>query len=241
MKMNITGSRVILLAVTVVTVGTALLLNFTEVLTLQAVTLNGEPIRDWETRYGLSAKRKVTDQPLDSLARALLEQDGVVKVDIDVTAGGTMNIRTNSFEPVCFVVDQSTGRMKGLNAQGRVVVLSRPELDWEHPVLTNVVARKLYDFCEDPRVRVVVPQLVRFRDDNVDFYRLIEEIDFESDDFLLVAISGLNYRLKVSAAGLYDQINEFITFLEQYETDLSNTDILDLRLGNMIIQAGEKK
>jgi hypothetical protein len=241
MNVKVTRLRAVLAATTLVAVGLVILINFTEVLNLQAVTLNGEPVEDWQSDYDLSGDRPAIDQPVDSLAGRILEQEGIVKVDVDVDLPGKIEIRTNNFDPVCYVVDRSSGRMKGLNAQGRVVVLNRQELDWEHPVLTNVTADKLYDYCEDPRVRVLVPQLIRFRDDNVDFYRLIEEIDFESDDCLVVSVSGFDYRLKVNAEGFYEQINEFITFLEQFDTDLSDTRSLDLRLDNMIVQTGEKK
>ena len=44
-----------------------------------------------------------------------------------------------------------------------------------------------------------------------------------------------------TGGGFYEQINEFITFLEQFDTDLSETRVLDLRLDNMIVQTGEKK
>ena len=241
MKVKVTRLRAVLAATTLVAVGLVILINFTEVLNLQAVTLNGEPVEDWQSEFGLSGDRRAVDQPVDSLARKILEQQGIVKVDVDVDLPGEIEIRTNSFEPVCYVVDLSSGRMKGLNAQGRVVVLNRRDLDWEHPVLTHVTAEKLYDYCEDPRVRVLVPQLMSFREDNVDFYRLIEEIDFESDDCLVVSVSGFSYRLKVNAEGFYEQINEFIAFLEQFDTDLSETRALDLRLDNMIVQTGEKK
>jgi len=71
-----------LVAATIVLVGAAAALQFTEVCRLNAVTLDGRPLQNWQGRFGLSGARLVTDQPIDLLATELLGSDGVVKVDV---------------------------------------------------------------------------------------------------------------------------------------------------------------
>ena len=239
--MSLTRRKIILLSLAVFAVAIVLLVNFTEVCNLEAVTLNGEPLERWHNEYGLSGEKMIFDQPVDSLAATLLQRDGIVKVDIDYRLPGEMNIRTNNFEPVCFVLDKESGKIKGLNAQARVVSLGNTSLEWENPVITNVSAGLLYDFCDDPRVRKVVPRLVELREENIDLYRLIDEIDFGAVDRLSVSISGLPYRLIVTVDGIVGDLNEFVEFLENFDADLESARTFDLRFDNMIVQAGDRK
>ncbi|HUV31835.1 MAG TPA: hypothetical protein VMY05_12200 [Acidobacteriota bacterium] len=236
--MTVNRRRIVLAVLAVALTAAAVTINVTDVCHLEAVTLNGEPVENWQDEYGLSEDRMILRQPVDKLVTALLDQEGVFKVDVDYQLMHAIDVRTNNFTPACFVVDEKSGRLKGLNATARVVLLGPSVADWEHPVLTNVTADRLYDYCDDPRVRIIVPQLIELRGDNVDLYRLISEVDFGRTDCLIVTVAGLPYRLKVDAAQFESQINEYVTFLEQFDADLKAADALDLRLDNMIIKEG---
>lgn len=232
--------KIILAALALVSLGMVAIVNFTDVCNLQAVTLNGHEVPDWQERYPLSGDKLFFRQPLDSVSKDLLSNDSIVQVDFDFDMPGTLNIRTNAFEPFCFVLDASSGRMRGLNQQGRIIRLENNITDWEHPILTSLEADRLYDFCDDPRVALLLPQLKRLMSDNRELYRTIEEIDFKAEDRLTVWISGLPYRLIVSAEEFYGQINEFVSFLEQFDTDQSKTRTIDLRNENMIVAKGAR-
>ncbi len=239
MKIVVSKVGILLLLVTVVGLAVIVLIRFTDVCRLEAVTLNSDVVDDWETEYGLSPDKTIFDQPVDSLADELLSQKGIFKVDVGYRLPHTLELRINDFEPVCFVVDKHTGKLRGLNAQAWVVSLSESITDWEHPVLSNIGAGRLYDYCDDPRVNIIVPQLMQLRRSNADLYRLLEEIDFTSKEYLNVSLAGLPYRLQVSAEGLLHQIKDFVKFLEQFHPRLEGTRVLDMRFENMIIRKGE--
>ena len=207
---------------------------------LEAVTLDDEPISDWETRFGLSASKSVLKQPLPEVAARLLEDTATVRVDIDYSLPATLHIKTNRFTPICFVLDEGTGRLHGLNHQARVVPLPPSQRDWEHPVLTGIKAGGLFRRCPDVRISLIIPQLNELADDNISLYRLIDEIDFTSQAFVSVTISGLPYRLKANAHSFFEQVTGFVQFIEKYQPDIDATKMFDLRFAAMIVRVTER-
>ncbi len=228
--------RVALAALVVVGGGVIIALEFTDWHQLDAVTLNGTPVDNWPSDWPLLAGEPVLRQPVEAMATRLLADSGTVKVDIEYAWPRTLKITTNRFVPVCFVVDAATGRMHGLNRQGRMVPLSDEYRDWERPILTGVKTRGLFEHCEDVRVELVIPELIRLADDNIDFYRLIDEIDFGSEDGVRVLMSGLPYRLRVKAESFYTQVVDFVQFVEKYQPDITLARELDLRYNDMIVE-----
>ena len=236
MTARLSTRRVLLLILVFILTGMAVMVNFSGLCSLEAVTLDGSPLEGWEEKYGLSRGSMILRQPLDHLAAAILAEDEVVKVNINYRLPRRIEIRTNCFAPVCLVLDSKSGTMKGLTAQGRIVLLELETVDWENPVLVNLVADSLYGFCSDHRVRCVIPQLAEVRENYADLYRLIDEIDFGSPDCLTLSFSGLPYRLRVNAGQLARQLDGFVVFLEQFQPNLEVTRTLDLRFDDMIVQ-----
>ena len=230
--------RLILLAVALAGAGYLIAMEFTDWHQLEAVTLNDEPVEDWETRLGLKPGESVLRQPLAEVAQRLLEDTATLKVDIDYSLPGTLKITTNRFTPVCLVVDKVSGRQFGLNKEARVVPLAPDFDDWEHPILTGVKANRLFDHCDDDRVCLLVPQLRKLAEDNVGLYRLIDEVDLSDSDKVIVTVSGLPYHLTANADRFHEQISGFIQFVEKYQPDITGADNFDLRFANMIVQQG---
>ena len=236
------SKKVTLILISVATAGLALLftVNYTDACRLNEVRLNQAPLENWQEELGLNASRSVVRQPMDRLAEFLIGDKNVFKVDVAYTLTGRLDIRTNNFRPVCFLVDAGSGKMFGLTDEARVVSLKNSEFGWEHPILTSVQAGSVYDHCSDARVAVVVEQLERLRWDNVDLYRLIDEIDFGVETFVQVALSGLPYRLKIRAENFHAEVTEFVQFVSRFAPDLEGVTSIDLRFDDMIICAGGK-
>lgn len=216
------------------------LLSFTNVCNLDAVTLNGVPVVEWQEAYGLTPDRHILDQPVESLAARLLEEPKVFKVDINFHIPDRIDIRTNDFEIGCFVVDAASGQMRGLNSEGRVIPIRSDMQDWEHPIITGVSAAELYSHCSDLRVGPIVEQLTILRRDYLDLYRLISEINLTERYGVTVVLAGVPYKLIVSPDHLVVQISEFIQFLEQFGAPVEDATVIDLRYDNMIVKRGSK-
>ncbi len=240
--MNISSKRAKLILAASVVVGGILLVvvNFTDACRLETVTLNDKTIDDWPRRFDMLSEKSVFRQPLDNLTKVLLDQKGVFKVDVSYSWPHTVDIKTNAFAPVCFLLDKRDGALYGLDRKGRLLPLENASLDWERPVLTGVNASNLFSYCKDVRVKVIVDQLEKLRKSNIDFYRLIEEVDFEAKDYIQVSISGLSYRLKVSAEHFGEGLNKFVDFITRFSPDLNEVHQVDLRFDDMIVCARGK-
>ncbi|MFZ5981724.1 MAG: hypothetical protein ACOYVF_13960, partial [Candidatus Zixiibacteriota bacterium] len=175
------------------------------------------------------------DQPLDRLARELLARRDIIRVEVDYQLPGGLNITTNNLKPVCFVLDRGSGTLYGLDHCARIIKTDDFVEDWEMPVLTNVQVQRPYAPCPDYRVALLVPQLESLREENLDLFRLIDEIDLENSRYAIVSLSGLPYRLKLQAENFFRQFNAFVKFVENYETDFTEVKMVDLRFEDMII------
>ncbi|MBU0983438.1 MAG: hypothetical protein KKA42_06185 [candidate division Zixibacteria bacterium] len=236
-----TKARLTCLALLVLGGALVITLEFTGWTQLEAVTLNGVAVEDPEGKLGLVPGRRLLEQPIDSMATGLLNRKGIVKVDVAYDLPGRIRVTTNRFEPASFVLDRKTGRLLGLNVQGRVVPMLQDQANWEHPILTGVNAGGLFELCRDERVVPLVEQLQRLHEDNIDLYRLIDQIDLTSPDYVTITMAGLPYTLKANAAEIYRQTTDFIRFIENYERDIADTRELDLRYDDMIVQVARGK
>lgn len=233
-------TRWLLAAAATCGIGFVIMMEFTDWHRLEAVTLDGEEIKDPQRALGLNPRSSVLEQPLQEVAARLLANDQTVKVDFNYSLPGSLRIETNRFTPICHVLDKSSGRLFGLNHQGRVVPLREDYCDWEHPVITGVSAGRIFDLCDDPRVALLAPQLVQLADDNVELFRLIDEIDMSSRTFITLTMSGLPFTLKADAAAFLDQTLEFVRFLERYDSEVATAKVIDLRFANMIVQESRR-
>ena len=207
---------------------------FSDLCRLEVVTVNAEPLDDWTEKYGLD-NAALLKQPIDALAEKLIEKKQIYKVDISYSLPNRIDIKTNNYKPICFVLDKSSNKIYGINGEARVVTLKNCQYSWDNPVLTSLSITKPFGYCRDYRVRLVVNELVKLQKENLDLYRLIDEIDFGNSGFLKVSIDGLPYRLKVRAEHLLVDIKKFIAFVSKYNPNLENVRLLDLRYDEMIV------
>ncbi len=229
---------IFLLVVTVVLVG---VVNFTDACRLEEVQYNGTPLDNWAQRFDMLKNQSLFRQPLDKVAERLLAEKDVYKVDLSVALPHTLEIRTNAFSPLCFLVDKKTGVLYGVDDMGRVVPLEHRVTDWERPVFTGVSYGNMFDYCPEFRVALVTRQLKQLAHDNPTLFRLIEEIHLSSPAYVLVTISGLPLKLKLSAERFSAQLEKFTEFITKYDVDLSEVRGLDLRFEDMIICSRGKR
>jgi hypothetical protein len=240
--MRILSRKMKLVALFSVVLITAFLavVNYTDACRLEKVTYNGEPLDDWRERFGVLREASVFRQPLDSLARELLAQEGIYNVDISYSWPRSLDIATNVFTPVCFVVDSGDGTLYGAERDGRLLPLERSVYDWECPIITGVTVEEVFGYCSDVRVKVVVEQLAQLRNDQPDFFRLLNEIYFGVPDYVEVYISGLTYRVRVRAGNFLSDLSRFADFITRYDPDLTGVELVDMRFDGMIVCARGK-
>lgn len=225
------GSLVIVLLCGTIVYG----LHFSSTCHLEAVTLDGDTVTDWQGGMGLWADQSVLDQPLDSLADALLARDDIHQVSIRYRLPDRIAIQTNQFSPVAFVVSERTGKLYGLDRGGRVVPLEATVENWERPVLVNAGVESLFAVCRDPRSEIVLCELEALQEGSEDIYRLVAEVDFASPDRVMVSVSGLTPHVWVNADRLADRVQEFMEFVQTYAPRLDSVTVVDMRFADQII------
>ncbi|MCK4607606.1 MAG: hypothetical protein KAU35_09950 [candidate division Zixibacteria bacterium] len=233
-------TMLILAAVAVLGLTLAVAADFTDACRLEQVSLDGQPLDDWQERFTMLQPESHLDQPLDSLAGLLLRKPDVFRVDLSYSTLHTLEVRTNRFTPACFVLEESTGRLRGLDSRARLVPLHFPLDNWEHPVFTRARTGEMFAQCKDGRVELMVRQLGTLRDKHRDLYRLIDEIDFGYDGYLEVTVSGLPYHLQVRAETFPADMDRFVEFVTSFGPDLRGVSIVDLRFNSMVICTGGK-
>lgn len=227
-----------LAALTLIGLASVYMLHYGDALALEHVTLDGEPVENWAESLGLKPEQPLHRQPVNEAVARLLERDDVVKVDLDYDLPDGLAITTNRFAPVCFLLCARSGRMFGLNDQGWLVGIPDGQRDWERPIIIGLRAGKMYRPCADVRVALLLDELAELRDEQTDLYGLISEIDMSNADHLVVTITGLPFSLTMTAERFFQEMHDFVQFLECYQPGLEGVRSFDLRYEDMIVQAG---
>ena len=212
------------------------LIEYGELCDLQAVTLDGTAVTDWQTRYRLSPSRPLNQQPSDELVNDLMSRRGVARVELAYALPNRLDIRTNQFTSACFAVDRVNGTMRGLTSDGRIVALPANSSDWQHPILTGVSLGALHQRCRDLRVLQVIPELITLHSADTSCYSLLREIDFSASDYLEATFDDIDAVVRVSHANLADEVRRFRTFYQGVRPSGDSGKCFDARHGMTIVQ-----
>ncbi len=210
-------------------------ISFTDVSTIEAVSLSGTVVKGWAEKYNLKKNSSVLDQPYEKLAEQMLRPDSALKVEISFSWPHTLKLELNSITPCCLLLGQENGRIFGLDKSCRVIPLAETAVDWERPLFTGIDNIKLYEVCSDSRVIRVLNALEKLRVENINFYRLIEQIDFGKHNRIEIMVSGLDHKVWVSADRTLGDLNRYLEFIGGFELDLTNIKLIDMRLEEMVI------
>ncbi len=210
-------------------------ISFTDISTIEAVSLGGTAVKGWPAKYNLKKNTSVLNQPYDKLTERMLRPDSALKVEISFSWPHTLKLELNSITPCCLLLDKKSGRIFGLDKNCRVVPLAESAVDWERPLFTGIDNIKLYEVCSSSRLRRVLEALEKLREENINFYRLIEQIDFAKNNRIEIIISGLDHKVWVSVDRTLSDLNRYLEFISGFELDLANIKLIDMRLEQMVI------
>lgn len=235
MKRLSTKMKLSLVAASVIGVAVVAVVNYTDACRLQEVTVNDAPVANWRQQLQMLDGNRGPLQSLEATAQKMLEDPNVYKVDLSWALPHRLEIFTNRFTPECFLLDEKTARLHGLDDHGRVVPLIQPVANWERPVLTGLTVNSMFERCNDTRVEVVARKLEQLHREHRDLLRLVEEINFDDRFGLTVTIAGLPYRLKLRAETFIEDMDRFARFITRFGVDFEEVRWMDLRFDDMII------
>jgi len=218
-----------------------LIAGYTEVCTLRAVTVDGQSVEKWNKKSPLVEGKSILRQPLNGFVESSLADEKTLKLDYKYVWPHTLNVQLNSISPDCLLLDRNSATLYGLDEKARVLPLKPEFVDWERPVLTGIRVRKVYQCPSDIRLRKVLPALDKLRSEKTNFYRLIEQVDFASKDFVEVTVAGHEHTVRVRAEFFYDDINRYVDFVARYQPQLEGIKVIDLRHDGQIITKGKKE
>ena len=227
--------KLLFAATAVFALALAVTVNFTDACRLDNVSVDDESIGNWTERFDMLAAGPVVRQPLESLATSLLAAREIHKVDVSVSWPHSIEVTTNEFEPTCFLLDDRTDILFGLDRDARVIPVDRISPDWEQPVVTGVSAGTPFRRAGDSRMITLVRLLQKLRDENVDLFRMIDEINMKATGYVKVSLAGLPYSLRVRLESLDTSLARFVEFTSRYGPDLDGVEHVDLRYDNMVI------
>jgi len=231
----------LVLALTVFGLGLGVLIvSFTQVATLRAVTVDGESVEKWDKKSPLVQGKSILRQPFAAFEQSSFANDQTLKLDYRYSWPHTLEVRVNSISPDCLLVDKYSSTLFGLDENGRVLPLKSELVDWERPIITGVGVSKLYRAPVDIRVRKVLAALDKVRSNRMNFYRLIEQIDFASKDYVEVTIAGHEHTVRLRAEFFYDDINRYLDFVARFHPELEGIKVIDLRQDGQIVTKGKE-
>ncbi|MBI5265891.1 MAG: hypothetical protein HY851_01545 [candidate division Zixibacteria bacterium] len=227
--------RILLLVVVTICAGFIVLVRFTSVARLEAVTLNGVAVSNPWTDLGFKPGLDIVQQPLEELTDSLIAVDTIFKVSALRQWPHEVKISINEFETCAWLVDSLAGDFYGVDPLGRILPAARTAATADLPVLTGITTRGMYRLAADPRLSIVLPRIVKVRAGNPLIFPLLSEIDFSNTDYLTLSFSGMPYRVRVSADLFEEHFNNFVRFTSGFDANLATSILLDMRYPSMIV------
>jgi hypothetical protein len=228
-------SRIALLAIVSLCAGFVVLVRYTSVARLEAVTLNGTPVSNPWSEFGFKPGVDIVRQPLERLSDSLIGVDTIFRVTAVRHWPHSVSVSVNEFETVAWLVDSLSGKFSGVDPLGLVLPAKRSSANQDLPVLTGIATRGMYRLASDPRVSIVLPKMMRTRSANPTVFPFLSEIDFSHSDYLTLSFTGLPYRVRVSADLFEEHFSSFVRFTNGFEANLATSILLDMRYPNMVV------
>ncbi len=215
--------------------------NFTDAIQLETLKVDNSEIRNWEESYSPLKRKPVISQESETLAESLLKKKNIYRVEIVPEFPNQINIYTNQFEPEAFLLDSKRNRLVGIDKQLRVFPLDKMKPDWEQPVVTGIKIGKMYSRCADANAETLIKQLGSLKEQNVDLFRMIDEIELLKRGKAVVRLAGLNTDVIIPLRDLRQKMKQLAVFVTRYQTDIGNIKKINLCFDEMIIVEQRKR
>jgi len=157
----------------------------------------------------------------------------VINAKLDFDFPDEMKIILNDIKPLALVRSNCTFFV--LDELGYLSEFESRPTSFNFPIITGVGKCRLYAPAGNDRLQLLTGQLKTLCAEDNDFYLAISTIDLSSPDYTLVKMDGLKPSLKMFAGDLSKNMEYLKTFLLEFNPDLSQIKLLDLRLTGQVI------
>ncbi|MCP4705069.1 MAG: hypothetical protein GY865_10700 [candidate division Zixibacteria bacterium] len=168
---------------------------------------------------------------------SIIADQMVIKAELDFGFPNEISIILNDIKPLALV--RSNGKFYVLDELGYLSKFDNRPTSFNFPIITGAGKCRLFAPARNDRLHLLSDQLQQLRTENNDFYLAISSIDISSPEYTVIKIDGLKPNLKMYAGDLFRNMEYLRTFLLEFNPDLSQTKILDLRLTGQVIAVGK--
>jgi len=157
----------------------------------------------------------------------------VINAKLDFSLPDELKIILNEIKPLALV--SSYGKYFVLDELGYLTEFDNLPTSFNFPIITGTGKCNPFAPAKDDRLYLLSGQLKQLCTDDNDFYLAISTIDILSPEYTIVKMDGLKPCLKMYAGDLVRNMEYLRTFLLEFNPDLSQIKMLDLRLVGQVI------
>ena len=164
---------------------------------------------------------------------SIITNKKVIKADLNFGFPDKLEIVLNDIKPLALV--RSNGSFFVLDEHGYLTGFDNRPTSFNFPIITGAKNCRAFAPATDDRLYLLAEQLRLLCSEDNDFYLAISSIDISSPENTVINMDGLKPALKMYAGDFFRNMEYLRTFLLEFNPDISQTEILDLRLTGQVI------
>ncbi len=157
----------------------------------------------------------------------------VIKADLNFGLPDKLKIVLNDIKPLALV--RSNESFFVLDEYGYLSEFDNRPTSFNFPIITGARDCRAFAPAIDDRLYLLAGQLKLLCSEDNDFYLAISSIDISSPEYTVINMDGLKPALKMYAGNLFRNMEYLRTFLLEFNPDIIQIEILDLRLTGQVI------
>ncbi|UCD95523.1 MAG: hypothetical protein JSU69_05590 [Candidatus Zixiibacteriota bacterium] len=237
MTLRVGRKYLLMLLAAVLIASTVATMEYSGIFKLEKVVLQPDDFSKNVRITGLNSGERLFDVPVERAVNTLIEQEKILRVDLDFKLPDQINISINDIEPLALVIAGDGRLMYSLDEHGHLLPVDTSIGRFDFPIITGVNCGRLYMKPSDDRLQLVVEQLRRLRDASIDFYLAISDIDMSRADYISINLDGLPFPVLTYAGHLFESIIRLKLLILDFGPDLDGIKKLDMRSEALIIAA----
>lgn len=203
---------------------------------LKRAMVNGEPLsNDEAANLGLRIGESVFQQDCEVAAAVMCRREGIGSADITIQLPDKILITTNNFDSDLLVYDAAGMRLLGLDDRQSVTPIPPSIAEYIGPTLHGLQDLKLYEKPSDFRVASVARDLEALKQEHLQWFMSICEIDFSQSDCLRISVDRFAFVTLAPADDLLLSLETLFRMADGSPEALENASSVDLRFTGQIV------
>ncbi|SYZ72778.1 hypothetical protein TRIP_C20893 [Candidatus Zixiibacteriota bacterium] len=213
---------------------------YTGFFNLHRVSVSPEKYADQASNLDSVRGKNIFGIPFDQELLYFISEPMVQSASLKYEFPDAVAIDIEEAKPLALAIAQDGQSIYALDERGRVILRESQAPAFELPIITGLKDSPLYTVPKNPRLRLIIPQLLQIRKDHQDFYRLISSIDLSAPDSVTVKMDGMSFIVIMFAGEMCANCERLRQFLLDINPDLKDVIAIDMRSEKQIIATRKK-